>query len=93
MAGAINAERLIVPYLASAVSMPDTEPGTPTARWPLVLSPFTTLPSGPRYMLAVAPSGAFSRKSRKVLRPSASWIVMKPPPPRLPAAGYTTASA
>ena len=38
-------------------------------------------------MSAVAASGAFSRKSRKVLRPSASWIVMKPPPPRLPAAG------
>jgi hypothetical protein len=38
-------------------------------------------------MFGVAASGAFSRKSRKVLRPSASWIVMKPPPPRLPAAG------
>jgi hypothetical protein len=30
-----------------------------------------TLPSASRYMLAVAASGAFSRKSRKVLRPSA----------------------
>ena len=68
-------------------------PGTPTARWPLVLRPLMTLPSLSRYMLAVAASGAFSRKSRKVLRPSASCTVMKPPPPRLPAAGYTTASA
>ena len=57
---------------ARAISMPDTVPGTPTARWPLVLAPLTTLPSLSRYMLAVAASGAFSRKSRKVLRPSAS---------------------
>ncbi len=40
-----------------------------------------------------AASGAVSRKSMKVLRPSANCMVMKPPPPRLPAAGYTTASA
>ena len=34
-----------------------------------------------------AARGAFSRKSRKVFRPSANRMVMKPPPPRLPAAG------
>jgi hypothetical protein len=91
--GAIRSARFMVPYFSRAYSMPETEPGTPTARCPLVLRPLTTLPSLSRYMLAVAASGAFSRKSRKVLRPSASCTVMKPPPPRLPAAGYTTASA
>src|SRR5437868_680880 len=50
--------RFIVPYLASAYSMPDTLPGTPTARWPSVLAPLTTLPSLSRYMLAVAATGA-----------------------------------
>ena len=80
--------RFIVPYFAQRQSRgPTTVPGTPTARWPSVLRPLTTLPSASRYMSAVAASGAFSRKSRKVLRPSASCIVMKPPPPRLPAAG------
>lgn len=93
IAGAISSVRLRVPYFSRAYSMPDTVPGTPTARWPLVDRPLMTLPSLFRYMLAVAPFGATSRKSRKVLRPSASWMVMNPPPPRFPAAGYTTASA
>ena len=39
-----------------------------------MLAPLTTLPAASRYMLGVAASGAFSRKSRKVLRPSASWM-------------------
>ena len=30
--------------------MPDTVPGTPTARWPIVLRPLMTLPSLSRYM-------------------------------------------
>jgi len=60
---------------------------TATARCPVVVDPLMTLPAASRYMFAVAASGARSRKSRKVFLPSASWMVMKPPPPRLPAAG------
>ena len=32
-----------------------------------------------------AAAGAVSRKSRATSRPSARWMSMKPPPPRLPA--------
>jgi len=45
------------------------------------------------YMLRDAASGARSRKSRKVVRPSARRISMKPPPPMLPALGCVTARA
>ena len=58
IAGAITWARLRVPYLFSAASMPDTVPGTPTAKWPLALRPSMTLPSLSRYILAVAASGA-----------------------------------
>ena len=44
-------------------------------------------------MSRVAASGAFSRKSMNVVRPSAKRTSMNPPPPRLPAYGYVTASA
>jgi hypothetical protein len=40
-----------------------------------------------------APSGARSRKSINVVRPSARRISIKPPPPMLPALGWVTASA
>ena len=52
-----------------------------------------TLPLASWYMVSVARSGAFSRKSRKVIFPSWVRSSRKPPPPRLPAAGCTTASA
>ena len=44
-------------------------------------------------MLRDAFSGARSRKSMNVARPSAKRISMKPPPPRLPANGCVTAIA
>src|SRR5450759_60947 len=44
-------------------------------------------------MLREAESGARSRKSINVVRPSARRISMKPPPPMLPALGWVTASA
>ena len=44
-------------------------------------------------MLREAASGARSRKSINVVRPSARRISMKPPPPMLPALGCVTASA
>ena len=42
---------------------------------------------------AAAAAGAVSRKLMKVSRPSLRWMVMNPPPPRLPQHGSTTASA
>ena len=52
-----------------------------------------TLPSSSRYMSCVAASGAFSRWSSAWMLPSARRTIMKPPPPKLPASGLTTASA
>src|SRR5471032_2100876 len=57
MAGAMTWSRFIVPYFFSAISMPDTVPGTATARWPLELRSGMTLPSLSRYMSAVAARG------------------------------------
>src|ERR1035438_1223456 len=51
------------------------------------------LPAASTYMLRVAASGARSRKSMKVVRPSAMRSSINPPPPRLPAPGCVTASA
>ncbi len=86
-AGAISSSRGFVPYFSRAVSKPATEPGTPTASQVSVLAPGTGSPASSRYMSLVAASGARSRKSRKVVVPSASRMVMNPPPPRLPAVG------
>src|ERR1035437_2606162 len=52
-----------------------------------------TLPLASWYMVSEAWSGAFSRKSMKVVLPLWSRNSRKPPPPRLPAAGCTTARA
>ncbi len=68
-------------------------PGTPTPSQVSVDRPFTTLPCPSWNMVGVAAAGAFSRMSTKAERPSAKRMFMKPPPPRLPAAGNTTASA
>ena len=68
-------------------------PGTPTASHVSVERPGTTAPAWSWNMVAVAAAGAFSRMSTKAERPSAKRMFMKPPPPRLPAAGNTTASA
>ena len=42
---------------------------------------------------ALAAPGAFSRKLRKMSRPSARCRVANPPPPKLPQQGLVTASA
>ena len=87
MAGAISAARGRVPYRTRASSSPAALPGTPTASQLSRDKRGTTSPLASRNMPAVAASGAFSRKSRNAVRPSASRTVMNPPPPRLPAAG------
>ena len=81
-----------LPYLVTAISKPRTLPGTPDDRQPSMLS-LVSSPLASRNMLRVAFSGARSRKSMKVERPSAKRISMKPPPPMLPANGWVTASA
>ena len=50
-------------------------------------------PLASKYILRVAADGALSRKSTKVVRPSAIRISMNPPPPIFPAKGYVTARA
>ena len=83
IAGSINAVRVIVPNFFRAYSRPDTVPGTPTASQPIVLRPLMMFPSLSKYMSRLAARGAFSRKSRKIFRPSANRIVMKPPPAQI----------
>src|SRR5664280_3669889 len=64
----------------------------PAARGPMRERSGTGFPSAPRYIAAVAAAGAVSRKSSAAGSP---WnlTTAKPPPPRLPASGWTTASA
>jgi hypothetical protein len=50
-------------------------------------------PCASRYIVGVARCGAFSRKSKAVVRPDAARMTMKPPPPIFPADGCVTASA
>jgi hypothetical protein len=52
-----------------------------------------TRPSSSRYMSAEAASGAFSLKSSATRVSSAMRATRKPPPPMLPASGFTTARA
>ena len=80
-AGAISAARCIVPQRASASARPETVPGTATAKWPVVLARLMTLLFLSSYIRAVVASGAFSRTSKKALRPSTSCRVMKQPRP------------
>src|SRR5690606_39067872 len=70
-----------------------TDPGTPEASCPRKLRSTIGLPSSSRNMSVVAAAGAASRKSSEANSPSALRYTIKPPPPILPALGYTTASA
>ena len=93
MAGSITSGSASTPYFRWMSSRPATVPGTPAARCVSVDSPSTTLPSASRNMSRTAAAGARSRWSLATILPSARRITMKPPPPRLPADGYVTASA
>src|SRR4051812_35384951 len=64
-----------LPYFVTASSKPRTVPGTPDDRQPSTLSRVRS-PFASRYMLRVDFSGARSRKSMKVVRPSAKRISM-----------------
>ena len=64
-----------LPYLLTAISKPRTVPGTPDERQPSMLS-LVSSPLASRYMLRDAFSGARSRKSMNVERPSAMRISM-----------------
>src|ERR1044071_4774985 len=72
-AGAMLSAHERLPYFFSAISKPRTEPGTPDDRQPSMLS-LVSSPFASRYMLRDAFSGARSRKSMKVDRPSAKRI-------------------
>ena len=74
-AGAMSSAHFFRPYLLTAISKPRTVPGTPDDRQPSMLS-FVSSPLASRYMLRVAFSGARSRKSMNVVRPSAIRISM-----------------
>jgi len=80
------------PYLRWSSCRPAGEPGTPAASGP------TNEASGrgsrllSRYMSCEAAAGAVSRKSR-VLTSRPKRRTANPPPPRLPACGWTTARA
>ena len=92
MAGCISSAHGRLPKCLDAYSRPATVPGTPDALYPVMLSR-VSLPAASRYMSCDAASGARSRKSMKVVRPSASRTSMNPPPPMLPALECVTASA
>src|SRR6185295_10083517 len=74
-AGAMFSAHFRLPYLDSAISNPRTVPGTPDDRQPSTLSRVSS-PLASRYMLRDAFSGARSRKSMNVARPSAIRINM-----------------
>ncbi len=92
MAGCSSSAHGLLPYFLCASSKPRTVPGTPTARQPIKLSG-VRLPCASRYIFRVALRGAVSRKSMKVVRPSARRMSMNPPPPIFPAKGCVTARA
>src|SRR5437762_11407150 len=83
-AGAMFSAHFRLPYFDTAISKPRTVPGTPDERQPSMLS-LVRLPFASRYMFRDDFSGARSRKSMNVVRPSASRMSMYPPPPMLPA--------
>src|SRR3982074_2341124 len=74
-AGAMFSAHLRVPYLLTAISKPRTVPGTPDDRHPSTLSRVSS-PFASRNMLRDDFSGARSRKSMKVVFPSAMRISM-----------------
>ena len=75
MAGAMFSAHVRLPYFVTAISKPRTVPGTPDDRQPSMLS-LVSSPLASRYMLRDAFSGARSRKSMNVERPSAMRISM-----------------
>jgi hypothetical protein len=93
MAGASSSAQVLCvePSVRHASCRPATLPGVPLDFQPVQLSS-VLLPSGPRYMSRFEAAGAVSRKSSAYGLP-AMRATMKPPPPRLPAVGNTTASA
>src|SRR5437762_14200417 len=74
-AGAMFSAHFRRPYFDTAISNPRTVPGTPDERQPSMLSRVSS-PLASRYMLREAFSGARSRKSMNVARPSAMRISM-----------------
>jgi hypothetical protein len=84
MAGARSAAQGSFAYRVCASWKPRTVPGTPDERQPSRLSRVSA-PVLSRYIVGVAAAGARSRKSMKDVRPFASRISMKPPPPSAPA--------
>src|ERR1700738_3533929 len=68
-AGVMFSAHVRRPYLVTAISKPRTVPGTPDDRHPSTLSRVSS-PFASRYMLRDDFSGARSRKSMKVVRPS-----------------------
>ena len=68
-------------------------PGTPEERAPVSESPAITCPVLSRYIASIAAAGAVSRKSSvRTVPETPSLTTANPPPPILPAEGYTTAS-
>src|ERR1051325_10888317 len=92
MAGTSSSFQGSRPNLRCASYIPATVPGTPTERWP-VSDELIALPAVSTYMSRVARVGAVSRKSSAPTVPSCIRVTMNPPPPMLPATGWTTASA
>ncbi len=92
MAGCITISKGILPYRSSAVTIPSTVPGTPTAKIPSQLNSGLNSPSF-TYIFLVARAGTFSLKSNAVEVPSESSITINPPPPIFPALGSVTAKA
>src|SRR5690606_13422804 len=92
-AGSTSRSHGSLPYRRCASSKPATVPGTPTAMWLLWWIVAEYSPFSSRNISACAASGAFSRKSIAVARPSGKRMTMNPPPPMFPACGYVTASA
>ena len=92
MAGTSSSFQGSRPNLRCASYIPATVPGTPIERWP-VSDELIALPAVSTYMSRVARVGAVSRKSSAPTVPSCIRVTMNPPPPMLPATGWTTASA
>ncbi len=60
-AGMTTSRHGSLPKRLCASAMPRTVPGTPGARYPVLVSRMSMLPSGPRYMVGVDLAGAVSR--------------------------------
>jgi hypothetical protein len=92
IAGATSSFHGFLPSFLCSSHSPATAPGTPLARWP-VRERSVGLPSLSRNIVSVAAAGAVSRKSSARPLRGSIRTTAKPPPPMLPAVGWTTASA